>query len=397
MPEVLTFRVPGSKSQTQRALLLAALAEGESELIEPLVCDDTLHLLQALRSLSIPIEQQGLRWRILGGATPRVSTVIHCGDGGTTLRFLAALSALMNEELLLDGSEQLRQRPLTELIDALAQLGVEPRFSQPGPGLLPLGLQRTGVASPNVEVDVSRSSQFASALMMIGPRLPQGLHLHLKGLLVSAPYLLLTVAMMRAFGAEVQEEELGYSVRPGGYRPGIKIIEGDWSSAAFLLVASWITGRHVHLLNLDDRSAQGDRQIVEFLVELDQPRPHRLDLTHCPDLVAPLAVAAAFASHPVQLVNLAHARHKESDRLAVLSRELGRAGVRITEEPTALRLEPGGALQSVTLEPAGDHRMAMAFGLLTLRWYDLKVANRECVAKSYPTFWRDLARLADRP
>jgi 3-phosphoshikimate 1-carboxyvinyltransferase len=243
-----------------------------------------------------------------------------------------------------------------------------------------------------VSLDGSRSSQFASGLLLSAPLLPGGLQIDLIGQTVSRPYLDLTLRMMRERGASVEELPGTILVSPGGYRAGPLRVHGDWSAAGFLLAAAFISGCPLELLNLDPCSAQGDRVVVELLETLRQAGPHRFDLTDCPDLLPPLAAAAVFATDQVEIAGLLHARLKESDRPAVLAAGLSAAGVRVVERPDSLLLEPGTRLRPACLDPAGDHRMAMAFGLLSLREPGITVADRDCVGKSYPGFWDDLER-----
>lgn len=395
MAEPIRLRVPSSKSQTQRELVLAALADGESLLEGPLACDDSRHLRAALAALGARIEEAGEDLRVLPGPLAAPAGPLWCGDGGTVVRFLAPFALLAEGELRLDGSARLRERPLAELLAALAALGVESR--RLGAGELPVALRRAR-AEPGrrVALDASRSSQFASALLLVAPRLAQGLELTLEGERVSRPYLELTLAAMRARGAVVLEAGRRLSVAPGRYRARRVSIEGDWSSAAFLLAAGFILRRAVEVTNADAASAQGDRAIREHLEELARPREHRLDLTACPDLIAPLAAAAAFASHGTELLGVAHARLKESDRPAVLAAGLRAAGIEVEERPASLRvspLAPEASPRPARLDPRGDHRMAMAFALLSLRQPALELLDRGCVSKSFPTFFDALARL----
>jgi 3-phosphoshikimate 1-carboxyvinyltransferase len=311
------------------------------------------------------------------------------------LRFLAPLALLVDGALSLDGSARLGERPHHGLVHALEQLGVE--VTRAENGLLPLLLRRRRSSSQDsqqeVAVDATRSSQFASGLLMVAPLLPGGLKLALKGEPVSLPYLELTAATMRSRGVRVSVDGPRWAVEPGRYQSGPQTIEGDWSSAAFLLAAATIAGRPVHVENVTEDSAQGDRAIVGFLAELARPRPHAFDLSECPDLLPPLAAAAVFASHPSVIAGVGHARIKESDRVATLAQGLAAAGARAEERPDALCVEPGGSLRPARLDPRGDHRMAMAFALLGLRAEGIEVTDRDCVSKSYPGFWEDLARL----
>jgi 3-phosphoshikimate 1-carboxyvinyltransferase len=254
-------------------------------------------------------------------------------------------------------------------------------------------LRRVRPAGVEVEVEAERSSQFASALLLVAPRLPGGLFLRLRGAAVSLPYLDLTVQALRAFGASVDVVDGAFRVAPGPLHGGHFEVEGDWSSAAFLLAAGRIAGRAVRVANVRDDSSQGDRAVVGMLARLDGREPRTFDLADCPDLIAPLAAAAAFADGATEIRRVAHARIKESDRVRVLADGLRTAGCRVDELPDGLRVERGTpAGGTVTLDPHDDHRMAMAFGLLSLRLPGLHVANPGCVSKSYPGFWDDLER-----
>ena len=398
MSRPLTIHAPGSKSQTQRALILAALADGETAIVRPLVCDDSRHLGQALEQLGVAIERRPGRWQVRGGVhrLRAPGAPLDCGEGGTTLRFLAPLSLLVDGPLVLEGHGRLRRRPVAEMVQALAQLGVcaeTPREN------LPLILERTGAPGATVEVPAARSSQFLSGLLMVAPCLAEGLGLQAASpdgpAMVSRPYVEMTLAAMAAFGVAVAEDRGTFDVGPAPYRPPRDYpIEGDWSGGAFLLAAARISGRPVEVPNLDPASVQGDRAMVAFIEELARPRTHRFDLTHCPDLVAPLAAACALAAapHESRIVGAAHTRLKESDRLSVLALGLRRAGVAVQEHDDGLQIEPAAALQPATLDPRGDHRMAMTFGLLRLRQPGITVQDPGCVSKSYPGFWEDLAR-----
>ena len=394
MTAPLVIHAPGSKSQTQRALILAALARGESTLRRPLVCDDSEHLAGALRRLGVTVAAHGDTWRITGvaGQPCQPDGPLLCGEGGTTLRFLAPLALLMDGPLELHGKGRLGRRPQRGLVQALTSLGVEAK--QPhGGSALPLILRRHGPAGRRAAVEVHQSSQFASALLMTGPCLPRGLDLELLGPPVSRPYLEMTLAAMARFGVAVRQEQDRILVEPGAYAACDLEVEGDWSGGAFLLAAGWIARRPLEVPNLTPDSVQGDRAFAGFLRRLDQPAPRTFCLDACPDLVAPLAAACAMARGVSHITEVAHARHKESDRLAVLARGLRAAGVQVQERPDGLSIQGPADLCPARLDPAGDHRMAMAFGLLSLRQPNIEVLDPACVAKSYPHFWRDLERL----
>jgi 3-phosphoshikimate 1-carboxyvinyltransferase len=400
----LEISAPPSKSLTQRALILAALSSGESRISDPLECDDSRGLRTALRALGVPIREEeaagpaGAIW-VVDGSRPRApSSPIFLGDGGTTLRFAAPLVLLLpaGTECVLDGGVQLRARPHRALFAALEALGVRVR-PLGAPGTLPVALVAPppSTAATRVSVETSESSQFASGLLMVGPLLPGGLTVELGPSTVSAPYLRMTLSAMRGSGARVVREGDLLSVSPGPYAPRRFAIEGDWSAAAFLLVGGFLLRREVRVRGLEADSDQGDRVIRSFLEELEGPSPlHRFDLSSCPDLIAPLAIACAYARAPSRLENVAHARAKESDRIAVLAVELSRAGLRVEAMDDGLGIEPSPPPRPARLDPRRDHRMAMAFGLLTLLEPRVEVLDPGCVGKSYPRFWGDLRLLA---
>jgi 3-phosphoshikimate 1-carboxyvinyltransferase len=310
---------------------------------------------------------------------------------------LAPLALLVDGLLVVEASPRLRERPFAPLLAALDSLGVS-ATPLGEPNHLPVALRRraplgASLARPAVQVDATTSSQFASALLLVAPTLPAGLDLTLGGAPVSRPYLELTVEVMRAFGARVTMSASAIAAEPGGYRPATFTVEGDWSSAALLLAAGYVARRRVEVDGVSAASTQGDRAFAALLAELDLPGRHELDLRDHPDLVAPLTAAAIVSERQVVLRGLTHARLKESDRPAVLACELGAVGARIALVGDALVIEPGSVLQPGELDPHGDHRMAMAFGALTLRQPGLRVRDPSCVDKSFPGYWAELERL----
>ncbi|MBW2735268.1 MAG: 3-phosphoshikimate 1-carboxyvinyltransferase [Deltaproteobacteria bacterium] len=392
MAESLQLRAPSSKSQTQRALVLAALAKGMSEVIDPLDCSDSRGLREALRTLGIDIDDSAPRcWRVEGGQFQAPKTTIDCLDGGTTARFVAALSLVLDGALPLDGSARLRERPMAPLIDSLRQLGVKADSES-----LPMTLQREGTPEKRVSVEAHQSSQFASALLMVAPLLPEGLELRLSPSphdgAVSMPYLSMTVEMMAERGVHIDDTQDGFHVRPGTYQAQPITVEGDWSAAAFLLVAARLSGQSINVENMSPHSLQGDRAIVEMLHELDIDRAHHFDLSDCPDLLPPLAAACACCAPPTFIGGIGHARIKESDRVNAMAEGLKAVGVDAQEYETGLLVNPSGLLQGATIDPRDDHRIAMAFGLLSLKEPSIEVSDHRCVEKSFPDFWQQLQR-----
>ena len=389
--ESIRVVVPSSKSLTQRALILAALADGRSTLKAPLECDDSMHLRSALRALGVEVHEVAeAEWLVDGGQLCTPSGTLWCGNAGTALRFLSAFSLLLNGELILDGNRHMRRRPVQDIATSLAGVGVTSRYLDTE-GFPPFALHRQGELPERIVVDPSKTSQFVSGLLMAGRCFPRGVHIELEGPPVSRPYLHLTLEIMKRFGAiDVEHNDVEFYVPPGGYEAQDYDVEGDWSAAAMVLVASWISRKPVSIPNVKAATAQGDRVIIPMLNELERPRPHRFDLSDCPDLITPLATAAVFANDPTEIIGVAHARVKECDRIYALASELARLGVTIKERHGGLVIQPCSRLTAARLNPFDDHRMAMAFGLLSLRQPGIEVLNKNCVSKSFPDFWHVL-------
>lgn len=394
---------PTSKSMTQRALVLATLAEGPMRIADPLDCDDARYLSELVRALGGRVTASDSALEVEPPPTEdgrfRAPTEpVFLGNAGTAVRFGACLSLVAEGALTIDGDEHMRKRPLGPLVEALGQLGVEGRYLE-AHGCPPVTLARRDAAGDRVHIDGSLSSQYASGLMMVGPRLPKGLRIHLEGAVVSRPYLSMTAEMMKRAGVTPRLSDRTIEVTRGSYAASELVIEADWSGASFLLAGGFIAGVEVDVPGLmpPGASLQGDAAFADMLEQLSQPPPdgaYRFDLTHAPDLIAPLVAACLFVDHPTVIRGAAHTRIKESDRVAVLATQLGRLGFRFTVHDDGLDITPGrdqGEAEP-TLDPDHDHRMAMAFGLVSLR-VPLKVQDPTCVTKSFPTFWQRLTQL----
>lgn len=395
---------PTSKSMTQRALVLATLADGPTRIVDPLDCDDARHLSELVRALGGRVTATEGILEVEPPPTERgqfhaPTEAVFLGNAGTAVRFGAGLSLLVEGALTIDGDEHMRKRPLGPLVEALGQLGVEGRYLET-PGCPPVTLVRRTAPGRRVRLDGSLSSQYASGLMMVGPRLPNGLSIHLEGAVVSRPYLAMTAAMMARAGVAPRLSERDIEVTSGSYCASELVVEADWSGAAFLLAGGFIAGTEVEVPGLmpPGTSLQGDAAFADMLTQLRQPPPngtYRFDLTNAPDLIAPLVAACLFVDHPTVIRGAAHTRIKESDRVAVLATQLGRLGFRLTVHDDGLDITPGRdrGEPNPLLDPDHDHRMAMAFGLVSLR-VALQVKNPSCVTKSFPTFWQRLAQLS---
>jgi 3-phosphoshikimate 1-carboxyvinyltransferase len=406
-------RVPGSKSIANRALVCAALADGTSRLTNVPDGDDTRAMIDALRTLGLGVQTTGDATVVSGHGSGWPEAVLHAGLAGTTSRFLTALVALGDRPVTIDGHAPLRSRPFRPLLDALAELGV--RLDSHGAnGHLPITV--TGPPTGDrVAIAGDVSSQFISALMMIGPRLASGLRIELTSDLVSVPYVELTASVMEMFGiGDVVIEDRTVRVPAGDYRPVDVAIEPDASSASYPLALAAVVGGRVGVTGLGLPSCQGDQRFADLLGQMgcgvtrtvdrtSVERGHRLvgidvDMSDISDLVPTVAVVAACASTSSRIRGVGFIRAKESDRLGDLVHELRTLGVDLDETDDGLEIRPSaGSLRGGHVATHHDHRLAMAFGVLGSRVPDVHVADPEVVSKSWPGFWSMLEAVSDRP
>jgi 3-phosphoshikimate 1-carboxyvinyltransferase len=404
-------RPPGSKSITNRALLVASLARGQSVLGEALHSDDTLAMADALSSLGIHIEADGeARAFTVDGCDGKLSpgpAAVYVGQAGTAARFLPPLLALGSGFYDVDGSPRMRERPMAPLLAALRELGV-PVSHLEGSAGLPIRVEgRSGLVTGVATIDGSMSSQFLSGLLLSAPCFRSGLDITVTGEFVSRPYLDVTLAVMRAFGATVRDLESGrYAVDPGRYHGRSYAIEPDASAASYFFAAAAITGGRVRIEGLGTRSPQGDLAFVAALeamgsrVEMSDGAtvligPARLtgidvNMRDFSDTAQTLAVVAAFADSPTRVTGIDFIRRKETDRVAAVVRELRRVGVGASEDPDGFTIVPS-APTAGRIATYDDHRMAMSFSLLGLGTGGIEIENPTCVSKTYPNYFADLS------
>lgn len=404
-------RPPGSKSITNRAFVAALLARGTSTLTGALESDDTRVMAEALRTLGLAVEAEGDRVAITGcgGAVPAAPARIHVGNAGTAARFLPPALALGAGPYELDGVARMRERPVAPLLDALAALGarIEPLGA---PGHYPFRLHG-GAAGDAVAVRGDLSSQYLSGLLLSAPAYPRGLRVTLTSPLVSRPYVAMTLAVMRAFGADVAEEDGAYAVAPTGYDACAYAIEPDASAASYFFAAAAITGGRVRVEGLGRGSLQGDLRFAGLLERMgatvtveeratEVAGPARLqgveaDMADISDTAQTLAVVAPFAATPTRVTGIGFIRGKETDRVAAVVAELRRAGVDAREEDDGFVIHPG-LPHAARIATYDDHRMAMSFALLGLRVPGIEIADPGCVSKTYPRYFADLERALGR-
>lgn len=403
------IRPPGSKSITNRALVCAALAEGASTLTGAQDSEDTRVMIDGLRELGIKIEThdagQTLSVHGGGGEIPALEAELYCANSGTTLRFLTAMATLGHGSFRLDGVERMRQRPVADLLDALNQLGATV-ISENANGCPPVVVHANGLPGGTAKIRGDISSQFLSGLLMATPAAKSRVEIEIDGPLVSQPYVHMTLAVMQAFGAEVETTAAldRFTTRPQTYRGTDYSIEPDASAASYFWAAAAITGGEVTIEGLSPSSLQGDVAFVDCLEQMGCDVRRNADsitvmggslrgietgMNAISDTVQTLAVVALFAAGPTTIHNVAHIRHKETDRIAAVATELRKLGASVIEREGGLTIEPG-ELRGATIDTYNDHRMAMSFALAGLRVPGVRINNPKCVEKTYPEYFRDV-------
>ncbi|MCD6486354.1 MAG: 3-phosphoshikimate 1-carboxyvinyltransferase [Syntrophobacterales bacterium] len=402
--------VPGSKSYTQRALVIASLAGGKSFLRNALLSEDTEYLINALRSLGagILVAKDDI---ILTGTDGRIENpgkTIHLGNNGTALRFLATLVSLGSGHVTLDGSSRLRERPVKPLLDALETLGV---VSQCVNGYPPVTVQGGGLRGGRVVFTNAESSQYISSVLISAPYSQRDVELELRGVTPSMPYIDMTIDGMRHFGVEVEkrgQNEFKVNAQQG-YTGRKYLIEGDVSSASYFFVAAVLAGGKVKVVNINPETRQGDiafLRIIELLgchvsrgedfVEVTgkglSRGDYEFDMSDMPDMVPSLAILAAFREGVTVIKNVSHLRLKESNRLEALVNELNRTGIDAKESADGLIIR-GGVPHDAEIETYNDHRIAMSFAVAGLVVPGIKIEDKKCVKKSFPNFWDEFKKL----
>jgi 3-phosphoshikimate 1-carboxyvinyltransferase len=410
-----TVKAPPSKSFTHRAIIAASLSEGRSTIKNALFCDDTLATIEACRLLGARIVQnkQGTI-EIYGCSKPSTpDDVINCRDSASTMRFLTPVCALADGISVLTGEEGLRQRPMEPILTALMQLGVL-CYSAKGDGHPPFVVFGGGIAGGEVFIRGDVSSQFVSGLLFATPLGKKDTDIAMLTSLESKPYVEMTIDILKKHGLrfEIQPEYDRFHVpSQQTYSPSDHIIEGDFSSAAFLMAAATVTNSDVRILNLRSDSVQGDRVIVNLLQEIgvqikvgkdfvevqgvkNELKPINVDLIDNPDLIPVMAVVSCFAFGKSFIHGVKRLRFKESDRVSALLGELTKMGAKIKSTKDAIKVNGVKSLRGAELDSHGDHRIAMACVVAGLKAAGTTIVKGvECINKSYPDFVRDIVSL----
>jgi 3-phosphoshikimate 1-carboxyvinyltransferase len=398
-----TVRLPGSKSISNRLLLLAALARGSTELSGLLDADDTRVMIRALQTLGVSIDGDCVAG--VGGPFPVKQADLFLGNAGTAFRPLTAALALSHGEYRLDGVPRMRERPVGELVDALRRIGASIDH-EAAEGFPPLRMQPGPVSAAQVvRVRGDVSSQFLTALLMALPLTEHASRIEVDGNLISKPYVEITLNLMARFGVQVDRQAwASVVVPPGPYiSPGRILVEGDASAASYFLAAGAVGGGPVRVDGVGARSVQGDVRFAEVLERMgaridigdgwmscqaDRPlTPFDMDLNHIPDAAMTAAVLALFAPGTSTLRNIASWRVKETDRLAAMSTDLLKLGAEVDEGQDFLRVTPRRLKPHVAIDTYDDHRIAMSFSLVSLAGIPVRINDPGCVAKTFPDYF----------
>lgn len=401
-------QLPGSKSLSNRLLLLAALAAGTTEVRNLLDSDDTRYMAAALETLGVSLEfsDQRTECRVAGQGGPFAvpAADLFLGNAGTAIRPLCAALCLGQGVYTLTGEPRMLERPIAHLVEALRALGADIRYQQAA-GYPPLTLKANGLRGGRVAIKGNVSSQYLTSLLLAAPLAERELLIAVEGELVSKPYIDMTIDVMGRFGVAVESEGYRSFQVAGGQTyqsPGRVLVEGDASSATYFLAAAAIAGGPVRVNGVGADSIQGDIRYAEVLERMgaqvkrgpDWIEVSRgalqgcdLDLNHIPDAAMTAAVTALFAEGKTIIRNIGNWRVKETDRLAAMAAELRKVGGLVVEGPDYLEITPPPQLQSAVIETYNDHRMAMSFSLAALGNAEITILNPGCVAKTFPEYF----------
>ncbi|ASJ96809.1 MULTISPECIES: 3-phosphoshikimate 1-carboxyvinyltransferase [Shewanella] len=411
-----TVNIPGSKSISNRALLLATLAEGKTRLTNLLDSDDIRHMLTSLKQLGVKFqlsdnntvcELEGLS----GPISSDQAQSLFLGNAGTAMRPLCAALTLGQGEFTLTGEPRMEERPIGDLVDALSALGADIQYLKQ-PGFPPLTVNATGLNGGDVEIAGDLSSQFLTALLMVAPLAKEQVNIKIKGELVSKPYIDITVALMAQFGVKVINHDYERFEIPAGQHyvsPGTVLVEGDASSASYFLAAGAIQGGEVKVTGVGLKSIQGDVKFADVLEKMGAEiewgddyiiarsaalNAVDLDMNHIPDAAMTIATAALFAKGTTTLRNIYNWRIKETDRLAAMATELRKVGAIVEEGHDYISVTPPAKLNTADIDTYNDHRMAMCFSLLAFADCGITINDPDCTSKTFPSYFEQFAALA---
>ncbi|MBP1207831.1 3-phosphoshikimate 1-carboxyvinyltransferase [Duganella sp. 1411] len=419
-------RLPGSKSISNRILLLAALSQGDVAIVDLLASDDTAVMLAALRSLGVQWTEEktatGTIHHVKGvaGVLPNKSADLFMGNAGTAIRPLTAALAVIGGDYTLHGVPRMHERPIGDLVDALNAAGTDVDYTG-NPGFPPLHIKQGKIHAKRLSVRGNVSSQFLTALLMVAPLMARehAISIDVEGELISKPYIEITLNLMRRFGVKVEQDGwASFTVQPGQVyqSPGTIHVEGDASSASYFLAAGAIAGGPVRVEGVGRDSIQGDVRFVAALEQMGAQitmgdnwieaksngvlKAIDADFNHIPDAAMTIAVAALYADGTSTLRNIASWRVKETDRIAAMATELRKVGAIVEEGPDYIKVTPPAAITAATIDTYDDHRMAMCFSLVSLdgaarKGNVMRINDPKCVGKTFPEYFTAFAAIAN--
>ncbi len=428
--------VPGSKSYTNRALLIAALAEGTSIIKNPLYSDDTKYMIDALKQLGVKVEVKKKQVIVKGSAGKLIAPKkqLFVGNAGTAMRFLTAAAALSDGKVVLTGEQRMLERPIDDLVDALTQLGIKASAKNNCPPVTVFGnnQSKSGISKfsgGRCKINGEKSSQFLSALLMIAPFAEHDVGIEVVGELASKPFVDITIDIMHRFGVEVENIDYKkFKVKAGQwYDTHDYVIEGDASNASYFFGIAAVTGRKIKVENINPNTVQGDVKFVNLLQEMgcevrfgenfievsrsknnkNQLKAIDVDMNNMPDVVQTLAVVALFANGTTKITNVSNLRIKETDRLHAMAAELRRLGAVVNELEDGLEIKGCGnnsdrnklnknklnILHGADINTYNDHRMAMSFAVAAFKIHGIRILNPSCVNKTFPGYWDKIKRI----
>tara|TARA_R110000851_G_scaffold4900_3_gene20478 strand:+ start:195450 stop:196757 length:1308 start_codon:yes stop_codon:yes gene_type:complete len=410
------INIPGSKSISNRALLLATLAKGTTTLTNLLDSDDIRYMLASLKQLGVNyrLSNNNTVCELEGMGSPLNSEQaqsLFLGNAGTAMRPLCAALTLGHGEFTLTGEPRMEERPIGDLVDALRQLGADVTYLK-NDGFPPLTIKAKGLNGGDVEIAGNLSSQFLTALMMVAPLTKDSVNITIKGELVSKPYIDITISLMAKFGVKVINHDYARFEIPSGQQyvsPGKVLVEGDASSASYFLAAGAIQGGEVKVTGVGRLSIQGDVKFADVLTEMGANiewgddyiivRQSTLtgidmDMNHIPDAAMTIATAALFAKGVTSIRNIYNWRIKETDRLAAMATELRKVGATVDEGHDYITITPPAVLNTAAIDTYNDHRMAMCFSILAFADCGITINDPDCTSKTFPDYFAQFAQLA---
>ncbi|MGL5100535.1 MAG: 3-phosphoshikimate 1-carboxyvinyltransferase, partial [Fusobacteriaceae bacterium] len=408
-----TVEIPGSKSISNRALILGALSNRKITLENFLLSDDTIFMIEALEKLGYQVffSENKKNITLLPTKMETFENIeIYTGNAGTVMRFIASFFLTKKSRIILRGNPRMNQRPIKDLADSLQELGAEIKYLEES-GYPPLDLITSGIPMNEVVVDCDKSSQYLSSLMLSAPYFKDGLNIKIKNKIVSRPYVDMSIKMIRDFGGEIFEtsENKIFKVVPGNYNLDSYLIEGDMSSASYFIAMALITDSTITIKNYFQESIQGDKLFLDIFLQLGgtilaqgetwitvKGAPNYpgidIDLNNAPDIAQTLAVTALFADTPTTVRNVENMRIKETDRISALKNEIEKIGGKFIEYQDGFTVIPQKKYYGASIETYDDHRMAMSFALAGMRIENIVIKDPNCVSKTFPDFFSIIER-----